>query len=382
MPKKAINTKKTAPTKTVTKKAASTKKTATKKKRQTKLPDVEAIVIAGTRVSPGEQACVDIPLSPLYSRTPMNIPVHVIHGTKPGPTLAVTAAIHGDELNGVDIIRRVLKTKGIKDISGTLLAVPIINVFGFIYHSRYLPDRRDLNRSFPGSKRGSLAARLANLIAQEILSKSTHLIDLHTAAIHRSNLPQIRADLGKPEVLKLARAFGTTVLVNSPEIPGSMRHTASEKKIPSLVYEAGEALRLDEFSIRAGLKGVLSVMRMLKMLNIAAPKKREQSYIAHSSTWARADHSGLLLSSARLGKRVLQNERLGIIVDPITGKESPVLSPFKGIVIGKTHQPLINEGEAAFHIARFEKSSTVEEKAKKFAHEFLQDSDPDHPFQD
>ncbi len=335
------------------------------------------ITIGDTTVPPGTQAIIDLPISPLYTQTPMNIPVHVINGKKPGPVLLVCAAVHGDEINGVEIIRRLLKMRLLKSLQGTLIAVPIVNIFGFIYHSRFLPDRRDLNRSFPGTKEGSMAARISHIFISEILEKCTHGIDFHTGGVHRTYLPQVHADLSNKKTLRLAKAFGVPVLLDEHDFDNSLRAFAMKNKIPFLVYEAGEALRLDELCIRAGLKGVLNVMRELKMLkkttvtfsSIATP------FIARSSVWVRSEHAGLFLTPIALGHRVLKKQVLAHIADPITGKTSEVLSPTKGIIIGRNHLPLTNEGDALFQIARFEKSKKVLAEVREFHTGHLDEDD-------
>ncbi|MCW8901464.1 MAG: succinylglutamate desuccinylase/aspartoacylase family protein, partial [Gammaproteobacteria bacterium] len=213
------------------------------------------LVINDITIKPGTRMTIDLPAARLYTHAPMSIPVHVVSGKTTGPRLFLSAAIHGDEINGIEIIRRLLKLPALKRLQGTLIAVPMVNVHGIINHSRYLPDRRDLNRSFPGSEKGPLALRLANLFMKEIVEQSTHGIDLHTGAIHRSNLPQIRANLDNDETEKLARAFDVPVIISSNLRDGSLREAAAEFGIPMLLYEAGEALRFDEVAIRAGVKG-------------------------------------------------------------------------------------------------------------------------------
>ena len=209
------------------------------------------VTVGGETVQPGTRRIVDLPVADLYTHTSLNMPVQIINGRRAGPTLFVTAAIHGDEINGVEIIRRLLRLKTLASIRGTLLAVPIVNVHGFLDQSRYLPDRRDLNRSFPGSEKGSVAARLAHMLVTEVINQSDCGIDLHTGSLHRSNLPQIRANLGDPRTRELAQLFGVPVLLNSGMRDGSLRQYAAEKGVPMLLYEAGEALRFDELAIRA-----------------------------------------------------------------------------------------------------------------------------------
>ena len=222
--------------------------------------------ILGEDVLPGESRTIALPATQFYTNTPVTMPVHIVNGKRPGPKLFVSAAIHGDEINGIEIIRRLLNQTALNKIKGTLIAIPIVNVHGFIQQSRYLPDRRDLNRTFPGSKKGSLAARLAYLFMDEIVQKCTHGIDLHTGAIHRSNMPQVRANLDDEQTLRMAKAFSVPLLLNSSLRDGSLREAANELGIPMLLYEAGEALRFDEVSRRAGLRGIMRVMREIGML--------------------------------------------------------------------------------------------------------------------
>lgn len=319
-------------------------------------------------VAPGQRAVVDLALPKLNSHTRLAMPVHVVHGKRDGPRLFVSAAVHGDELNGVEIIRRLLDLKALHRLAGTLLAVPVVNVYGVIHQSRYLPDRRDLNRSFPGSAQGSLAARVAHLFTEEIVRRSTHGIDLHTGAVHRTNLPQIRANLDDPETQRLARAFGVPVLLNSTLRDGSLREAAAELGIPMLLYEAGEGLRYDEFSIRAGLVGVENVMRALGMIRAPSRRRHEAApFIARSSSWIRAPESGLLRTLIALGARVKQGDVLGYISDPYTGTQHPVAARTNGVVIGRVQIPLVHEGEALFHIARFSgQSDDVAEEVEAF----------------
>lgn len=328
--------------------------------------------IGSTSVEPGTRATIDLPVARLYTNSEMTIPVHVVHGKHSGPGLFVSAAMHGDEINGVEIIRRVLRMPMLKRLHGTLVAVPIVNVHGFINRSRYLPDRRDLNRSFPGSEKGSLAARVAHLFLQQIVARCTHGIDLHTAAIHRENLPQIRADLDDSETRRLATAFGVPVLLNADIRDGSLRAVASEKGIPVLLYEAGEALRFDEIAIRAGVHGVASVMRELEMLPPGRRRKQMMEPVtARSTVWVRAAQSGILRAAAPLGARVRKGDVLGTISDPFGSQETEVASAVGGIVIGRCTLPLVNEGEALYNIARFEEPGAAEAAVQSHIEQLL-----------
>ncbi|HEY9017202.1 succinylglutamate desuccinylase/aspartoacylase family protein [Thiomicrospira sp.] len=312
------------------------------------------ITLGGQTIQPGERRTVDLEVGKLYTHSPITMPVQVLCGRQAGPVMFVSAAIHGDELNGVEIIRRLLKVPGLRQLKGTLIAVPIVNLHGFINQSRYLPDRRDLNRSFPGSEKGSLAGRVARLFLDEIVERSTHGIDLHTGAIHRSNLPQIRANLDDPQTLDLARAFGTPVILNSDLRDGSLREAAAKKGIPVLLYEAGEALRFDELAIRGGVQGILRVMRQLAMLPKSRKPPPAEPIMARSSAWVRAPQDGIFRASVKQGQRVIKDQTLlGRVSDPFGESEVEVWSPISGIIIGQLHLPLVNEGEALFHIARF-----------------------------
>lgn len=324
-------------------------------------------------IQPGQRTAVDLPIPDLYTHNSMTWPTYVIHGKNPGPVLFLSGAIHGDEINGVEIIRRVLNSKAIRRIKGTLIALPVVNIFGFINQTRYLPDRRDLNRSFPGSEKGSLAARMANLFLQEVVSRCTHGIDLHTAAIHRDNLPQVRAVLDNPETERMAKAFISPIIVDTPIVEGTLRSAAEKIGVSVIVYEAGEALRFDEVAIRAGVKGIIATMRELDMLPKAKlPYKRVDSIVARSTTWIRAPRSGILRTIKSLGNKVEKDEIMGIISDPFGEEEEIVTAPSEGIIIGRTNIPLVNEGEALFHIARFKNAENVLEQVE----EFQNDMDP------
>lgn len=322
----------------------------------------ESLVIGSTEIKPGETHCIDLQTVPLYTDTNMAIPVFVKHGKREGPVLLVCAAIHGDELNGIEIISRLINSPAIKTLKGTLIAVPFVNGYGVLSQSRYLPDRRDLNRSFPGSKKGSLAGRIASLFLDEIVSKCDVGIDLHTGAIHRSNLPQVRANLDDDYTLSLAKAFAVPVLINSNIRDGSLREAAAEMGTPFLLYEAGEALRFDELSIRAGVKGVLNVMRFLGMIRkVKAKTKTIEPFVARQSGWVRANESGFVCHQKSLGDYVEKNELLASIKDPFGRVTGQVQSHAKGIIIGKQNIPLVQEGEAMYHIAYFTKPDDVAE---------------------
>ncbi len=329
--------------------------------------DRTPLVVNGQNISPGSRTTLELPVPLLYTHTPVTMPVHIVRGKRDGPHLFVCAALHGDELNGVEIVRRLLASPGLRRLRGTLFAIPIVNVYGVLHHSRYLPDRRDLNRSFPGSERGSLAARLAHLFMRAIVAKCSHGIDLHTGASHRSNLPQIRANLDDPDTLALARSFGAPVVINADLRDGSLRASTADLGIPMLLYDAGEALRFDEISIRLGLRGIRSVMRQLGML----PAKRRpaaaspEPFVVRSTSWVRAPQSGISRSLVRPGSVVSEGQLLGSIADPFGDGVSDICSPGGGIVIGRTNLPLVHEGDALFHLARFDDPEAAEARAEE-----------------
>lgn len=323
-------------------------------------PELNVLHIGGEEIHPGERRQLALTVAKLYDFTDMKMPVEVVRGTAKGPTLFVSAAIHGDEINGVDIVRRLLKHRALKQIHGTLIAIPIVNVFGFNDKSRYLPDRRDLNRSFPGAEHGSLASQIAYIFRTEIVNQCTHGIDLHTGAIHRRNLPQIRVDLGNPTNLALAKAFGAPVILNASTRDGSLREMVDDEKIPMLLYEAGTALRFDKRAALLGVDGILNVMRAIGMLPMPPhPSKPSKPFIAKSSQWVRAPISGIFVTRKKIGEPVAKGEKLGFITNPFGDYEYDILAPTGGVIIGNSILPLANEGDGIYHIATFEKGESV-----------------------
>lgn len=317
--------------------------------------------IGQVEVEPGQRTIIHLPVARLYTYADMHMDIHVIRSKRPGPTLFVCAAVHGDEIIGVEIIRRLLGMKLLERLRGTLIAVPVVNVFGFINRTRYLPDRRDLNRSFPGSESGSLAGRLAHIFLTEIAAHCTHGIDLHTGSNHRQNLPQVRACMDDEETARLASAFGAPVILDARLRDGSLRAAVHEHGLPALLYEAGEALRFDESDIRVGLRGILSVMRSIGQLPARhIDKSHIQPLIARSTKWVRAPKSGIIHSCLPLGMRVSREDVLCVVSDPSGENAEPLLSPTSGLVIGRLNLPLVHRGDALFHIARFNASASLE----------------------
>lgn len=334
----------------------------------------DAFEIGGETVAPGKRRTVDIPISLLSNHTPMVLPVHVIHGRREGPTMFVSAAVHGDEVLGVEIIRRLVQSKAVAHVRGTLLFIPIVNLYGFISHIRYLPDRRDLNRSFPGRPDGSLAEQLAHTFMTEIVQRSDYGIDLHTGAIHRANLPQIRANLREKETRDLALAFGAPLILNSSLRDGSLRQEACKVGCDTLLYEAGEALRFDELAIRIGVKGVMSVCRHLGILGgKRAGSNLKPSIESRSSYWLRASAGGLLRAHKGLGDFVTEGVSIGVISDPFGHKDSELFPPKSGVIIGRTNLPVINQGDALFHIAKISESDQIEDQFEQVEQEIEND---------
>ncbi len=330
--------------------------------------DTKELEIGGVSIAVGGRATVEIPLAPLYTHDNLSMTVQVVRGKRPGPTLFISAAVHGDEIIGVEIIRRLLRHNTLKNLRGTLLAIPIVNVYGFLNHTRYLPDGRDLNRSFPGSPKGSLTGRVAHSFVKEILAKASHGIDLHSGARHRSNFPQIRADLSDQTTHDMATAFGVPLIIDSATRDHSLRACAGEAGVPVILYEAGEALRFDEVRIRAGVTGITNVMRELGMLPQRRARRKHNPVISDDTSWLRAPASGVLRTLVPLGETIEKGQTIALIADPLGEEEVAVDATADGVVIGRTNLPLVYEGDALFHIARYarRKVETVEKHVEEF----------------
>ena len=318
--------------------------------------DRPPLTVGGTLCPAGARTHVELPVGRLPTETWLKVPVEVVRGKSPGRTVWLTGAIHGDELNGVEIIRRVLAAVKVASLRGTVVAVPIVNVFGFNARSRYLPDRRDLNRSFPGSAGGSMASQLAHLLMTEVVAHADVGLDLHTGSDHRFNLPQIRANLEDAETARLAAAFGAPVTMQSGVRDGSLRGAATALGKPVLLYEAGEPQRFNAECIETGAAGVLRVLRALDMLpETAAPDPRPDSLRVPSSKWMRAKRSGIFRPLAGLGHRVEKGDKLGVIADAFGRNRSAIKASFPGVVIARANNPLVHRGDGVVHLGRFEK---------------------------
>lgn len=359
---------KTATKETVKKKAATKKvakktvaksaepKTATQQPKTTKprsraKPSRAPFEVAGYEVTAGKRMRLELPIANLMSGTPVALPLIVVHGKKDGPVVWLSAAIHGDEIGGVEIIRQVMNTLNAPTMSGTVIAAPVVNVHGFNTNDRYLPDRRDLNRSFPGSLRGSLASRIAALFMKEVVKRSDVGIDLHTGSDLRTNLPQIRCNLDHTPTRELAEVFGAPIVIDAQLRDGSLRQAAVEEDKIMLLYEGGEASRFDLTAIATGTAGVLRVLNHLGVVSIDAPTAPPCLH-SRSTSWSRASRSGIVHLDAHLGERVTAKQQLATIYDPFGKRLSRIKAKHDGIVIGHTQAPLVNRGDAISNVAR------------------------------
>ncbi len=323
----------------------------------------ENFLLADHLVHPGAASNIAIPVSDLSAGMQAQLEARVFHGRSDGPVIFISAAIHGDEIIGTEIIRRLMKKLNPKKMAGTAIFVPVVNMFGFVGQSRYLPDRRDLNRCFPGSERGSLASQLANIFYTEIVTRCDLGIDIHSAAIHRYNLPQIRIAAGNPKLKKLAMAFGAPAVIEAPLREGSLREVARGDGVDMLLLEAGEALRFDELSVRTGVSGILRVMRELGMIStrrlgrVPAPSAQTKRTL-----WLRAGRGGVCRINAISGATVEAGETLAVVSDMFGDDEEAVIAPCDGIIIGHATLPVVNQGDAILHIAEVQRFANVEQR--------------------
>ncbi|GAB3852835.1 succinylglutamate desuccinylase/aspartoacylase family protein [Nocardioides maradonensis] len=324
----------------------------------------ESFAIGNVRVRAGSTKDVELPITRLVTGGDVSLPVRVVHGREPGPVVWLSGVIHGDEVLGVEVIRQALAGLSAKTFRGTLLAVPVVNVFGFLVGDRYLPDRRDLNRSFPGSARGSLASRIAHLFMTEVVTKCELGIDLHTAADRRTNLPQIRADLDDPRTRELAEAFGAPVMLHARLRDGSLRQAALDVGARVLLYEAGEILRFDEEPVAIGVAGVRRVLEAMGMVD-PTPDAGPAPQVAESreSGWVRARSTGIWHTDVHLGDWVESGRRIGGLSDTFGRRVRLVYADRTGIVIGQTLAPIVNAGDALVHIARADRPEPYEDQS-------------------
>ncbi len=293
-------------------------------------------------------------------------PVVVLHGAAPGPRLCMTAAVHGDELNGIEVARRVVNDLDPKLLSGTVISVPIVNLLGFSRGSRYLPDRRDLNRYFPGSNYGSAASRIASSLFRKIVVHCDALVDFHTGSFDRANLPQVRGDLTIPSVLEFTRGFGATPVLHSPGTRGMLRLAATDYGIPAVTFEVGAPLRLEPDQIDFAVQAMVTLLHKMGMTRSFRMWAEPQATF-YESRWVRADSGGMLFSGVRLGDRVRQGQKLGKVVDPVQNQERDILSPFNGRVIGMALNQVVLPGFAAYHIGIQTSEQAAAEEAAQAA---------------
>lgn len=308
------------------------------------------IVIDSIRIEPGEVRDVAVEVSQVYSGTAVRVPVRVMRAENPGPTVFITGAVHGDEVNGTGIVREILLRKPFELSAGSLILIPVVNVLAFDRHSRYLPDRRDLNRCFPGTRQGSLARRYAHTIFETVVRQCDFGIDLHTAAIRRTNFPNVRGDLRKGPIKRLARAFGCELIVKSRGAKGTLRAAASEAGCPTIILEAGEVWKIQPGIVDLGVRGVRNVLIELDMVE---GKKIEPVYRAFidKARWVRADAGGMLQFHVSPGNLVTAGQPLATIADLFGTRQSVVASGHDGIVMGMTTVPAVTPGDPVCHIA-------------------------------
>lgn len=310
----------------------------------------EALLLLGQPIGPGERLRLDWTISETFAGETLRTAVHVVRGLRQGPTLCLTAAIHGDELNGVEVVRRVLLRLDERRLRGTVIAVPVVNVFGFTAGSRYLPDRRDLNRFFPGVAQGSLASRIAYSLFHEIILRCDALIDLHTGSFDRSNLPQVRGDLDIPAVLEFTRGFSGVVVLHTPGERGMLRRAATDSGIAAVTFEIGSPLRLEPTEIEEGVHAIEALMQRLRMLPRRRGLRQEPPPVYYASRWVRSPAGGMLMADVALGERVRRGQRLGLVIDPLRDRSVAIEAPVAGRIIGIAQNQLVLPGFAAFHI--------------------------------
>lgn len=307
------------------------------------------VEMLGASVPPGSYERLSWAATELFEGVPVSTPVLVVNGNMAGPTLCLTAAVHGDELNGIEMVRRVMHNLEPGKLSGAVVGVPIVNLQAFRRGSRYLPDRRDLNRYFPGSQGGSAASRIAYSFFHDIISHCDALVDLHTGSFERTNLPQLRADLRDPDVVTLTDGFGATVIVHSKPAEGTLRYAATTAGIPTVTLEAGGPIQLELQEVKHGVKGIetlLNTLGMLKKIRLWG----ESEPVYYRSTWVRANRGGILLSDVALGSIVRPGDLLGTITDPMNNESTKIYSPFAGRIIGMARNQVVMPGFAAFHV--------------------------------
>lgn len=308
-----------------------------------------SLVMLGQLVTPGSSRRLSWSAGISFEGTPTDTPVLVAHGSSAGPVLCLTAAVHGDELNGIEIVRRVMQDVEPDRLAGTVIGLPIVNLHGFRRGSRYLPDRRDLNRYFPGNANGSAASRIARSLFDNVIRHCDALVDIHTGSLNRTNLPQLRGDLRNPKVRELTAGFGDLVVLHSPGPLGTLRRAATDAGIPAVTLEAGEPMRLEPAKVNEGVEGIMALLDAKAML----PGDTRYALgppVYYRSSWIRADYGGILFSVVRLGQSVEVGDVLGTVTDPITNEQNLIYSTIAGKVVGMALNQVVMPGFATFNI--------------------------------
>ena len=312
----------------------------------------KAIEIGGETVLPGEEKLVKIKIDRLPTGTLIDIPVYVFNAKHPGPTLLLQAGLHGDEINGIEIVRRMLQEKRFKIQRGAIIAVPILNIFGFIHFSRDVPDGKDVNRSFPGSKKGSMASRIAYHYISEVMHQIDYGIDMHTGGRQRNNFPQVRYTAEDPMSVELAEVFNAPITFSSKLIRGSFRNAAFRMNKPVIVFEAGESMRFDDYAIMEGMQGILNVLKHFEMITKIDPVyvERHTSIHLQERKWLRAPTAGMFIPGITNGSEIKKGQEIGMITDTYAKRAKRIKAPFDGYVVCINHQAVVNQGEALFHV--------------------------------
>jgi len=315
--------------------------------------DKNVLHILGEKIAPGQKRTLNFNLAKLYTTTSVEVPIIIQRSKKPGPCVLITAGIHGDEINGVEIVRQVISKKINKPARGTIICIPVINVFGFLNMERAFPDGRDLNRVFPGTQNGSLASRFAYQFTNKILPLADFCLDFHTGGGSRFNVAQIRVDPDKKELMPYAQIFGAPFIVYSKNITKSYRSTCAKMGTPVLLFEGGKSQISDKDIARAGVHGVMRILDHLKMLDkdFMVPEQTKDSIIIQSSTWLRAKYSGLLHLKSTCGDFVEKNEVIATITDPYGTFRHKVKASNDGYIINTNEASLVYQGDAIFHIS-------------------------------
>jgi uncharacterized protein len=338
-------------------------------------PKGKQLKILGTEVAPGTTKRLSWASGMAMEGFAAPAPVIVVNGSGPGPVLCLTAAVHGDELNGIEVVRRVLKDVDAEELNGAIIGVPIVNIQGFYRGTRYLPDRRDLNRSFPGNAKGSAATRIAYSFFTDVVSHCSAVIDLHTGSLDRTNLPQVRANLSLPQIARLTQAFGATVVLQSVGEKGSLRRAATEAGIPAVTFEMGEPFRVQPEQVEHGAKAIETLMYSLGMSH----QRRywgDPEPVYYASKWVRVDNGGILFSDVALGERVSKGELLGVVTDPVSNQQYRIFAPISGRILGMALNQVVLPGFAAYRIGtETSKSTAVTEQSGNASDDAPEDED-------